>query len=45
MKKAVYKEEIKDDFYTEEMVEDCFDGDGITAEEQGFMLGYIMAGG
>lgn len=46
MKKAEHEdEEMRDDFYTEERVEDCFDNDEITTAEQGFMIGYIMAGG
>lgn len=31
------------DIYTEKGMEDYVEGDGISAEEQGFMMGYLEA--
>jgi len=41
--KLIKEENIKDDFYTEEVVSSFFDDDAITAEEEGFMRGYLTA--
>jgi hypothetical protein len=35
--------EEEKDIYTEEGMENYIEDDGITAEEQGFMLGYLEA--
>lgn len=39
----VVKMEEEKDIYTEEGMEEYVEGDEITAEEQGFMLGYLEA--
>ena len=35
--------EEEKDIYTEEGVEDCIEGDEISCEEEGFMMGYLAA--
>lgn len=35
---------MDEDIYTQQGVEDQFDDDSLTAEELGFMVGYIQAG-
>jgi len=38
------EDEMDEDIYTEDGVEEMFDDDSLTAEEYGFMVGYIQAG-
>ena len=35
---------VDEDIYTEDGVKEMFDDDSLTAEECGFMIGYIQAG-
>ena len=44
-KKPIIKEEYFEDYdlYTEQGIEECYEGDEINESEYGFMLGYLAA--